>query len=116
MKYSKNKPQTDKFYFVVYAIIASVSNYLLYFLLESKFNHFYHFIFDDFNGFIELLDNSIKKKDLFVISITSLISIITAFVFSFGSHLSPILNLRKWLNISLNDGENDVLVATTLNI
>lgn len=106
MKYSKNKPQTDKFYFVVYAIVASTFNYLVYFLLEPKFN--------DFDGdFINLLDNNIKKKDLFVISITSIISIITAIIFSFGSHWSPILKLRKWLNISLNDGEYDVLVATT---
>ena len=103
MKYSKNKPQTDKFYFVVYAIVASAFNYLLYYLFIEDF---------DGNNFIKILDNGINKNDLYMIIFTTLISFFVASLSVYFSHKTPIWQLMTYLKIApKRDSEKDVLVS-----
>ena len=103
MKYSKNKPQTDKFYFAVYAIVASAFNYLLYYLFIEDF---------DGNNFIKILDNGINKNDLYMIIFTTLISFFVASLSVYFSHKTPIWRLMTYLKIApKRDSEKDVLVS-----
>ena len=104
MKYSKNKPQTDKFYFVVYAIVASAFSYLIY----------YVFFFKNFDGnnLIKIFDDGINKNDLIVVFKATGISSLGALVSVILSHMTPIVKLMRFFNLTLNDGESDVLVST----
>ena len=104
MKYSKNKPQTDKFYFVVYAIVASAFSYLIY----------YVFFFKNFDGnnLIKIFDDGINKNDLIVIFKATGISSLGALVSVILSHMTPIVKLMRFFNLTLIDGESDVLVST----
>jgi len=106
MKYSKNKPQTDKFYFVVYAIVASAFNYLATFYTLS------FFIEDFYKYIIKILDNDINENDINIIFVATVISFISASLSVYLSHKTPIWKLMKYLKISLNDGENDVLTSS----
>lgn len=102
MKYSKNKPQTDKFYFIIYAVIASVLSYLILFLIIG---------FRDFsdNNIFKLIDGG--QNSLGIIFISTLISIVGAFICVFFSHKTPVLKLMQKFKLSLSDGEIDVLVS-----
>mgnify|MGYP003335903713 FL=1 len=106
MKYSKNKPQTDKFYFAVYTIVASAFNYLANYAIMS------HLIEDFDKYFIEILDSDLNENDIIIIFITTVISVYFALISVYLSHKTPILKLMKYLKISLNDGENDVLTSS----
>ena len=109
MKYSKNKPQTDKFYFVVYAIVASAFNYLATFYTLS------FFIKDFYKYIIDILDSNINENDISIIFITAVISIILAFISVYLSHKTPIWKLMKYLKISpKREGENNVLTSTII--
>jgi hypothetical protein len=109
MKYSKNKPQTDKFYFVVYAIVTSAFNYLATYFTISIF-------IEDFDKYIiEILDSDINENDITIISITTVISLISASLSVYLSHKTPILNLMRYLEISpKRESENNVLTSTII--
>jgi hypothetical protein len=107
MKYSKNKPQTDKFYFIVYSIFASAPSYFACFW-------FYYFFSDlDENNFIEILNNvSADWVRLKFIFFSTIVSIVFGFCWVYLSHNDPIIKLMQKLNISLSDGEADVLTSS----
>ncbi len=102
MKYSKTRPQTDKFYFSVYAIFASAFCYLGCWAILAIFGFKEDLVIKIFQ---EKIIDSPKLKIIFFSTAIGLIFGIFSVI---GSHKKWVIRLMQKLRITLRDGEKDL--------
>lgn len=102
MKYSKTKPQTDKFYFSVYSIIFSVGFYGLYYAICGLFCNNPIWVIDF------LKDSTIDISEFLVICYSTLIGFVIISICIYGSHEMWIRKLMIKLKITNQDGEENI--------
>lgn len=102
MKYSKHRPQTDKFYFSVYAITSSVICYAAILPLVG------------FEQVIEIFqkESGIDRDKVLIIFKASAAAVPIGFLLAILSHVKPVIRLMKYCGISSQDGELDLWVSS----
>lgn len=106
MKYSKTRPQTDKFYFSVYAIFASAFCYLG---CWAAFGFKEDLVIKIFQ---EKIIDSPKLKIIFFSTAIGLIFGIFSVI---GSHKKWVIRLMNFCRITSRDGEDDIWESSLRN-
>jgi hypothetical protein len=109
MKYSKTRPQTDKFYFSVYAIFASAFCYLGCWAILAIFGFKEDLVIKIFQ---EKIIDSPKLKIIFFSTAIGLIFGIFSVI---GSHKKWVIRLMNFCRITSRDGEDDIWESSLRN-
>lgn len=97
MKYSKTRPQTDKFYFSVYALVASVFCYGLV-----------SFCFGIEKILAIFQQQSVSEDGVKIVFSAVVAAIFIGVISVWGSHKKWIVRVMQWCKITLRDGEDDL--------